>query len=143
MIKNYDQKQLGEQRFHFSLSQSHSILSGSQGRNLGSETEAETVELCLLAALHGLLSVFSYTIQDRLPKRGTTHSELCLPTIIVIEENALKVCPWTIGYRYFLNWGFASQIILIYVKLTKKQAKDKTHILAHILGKAPNPSVFC
>jgi hypothetical protein len=43
-------------------------------------------------ALYGLLSLFSYSIQDPQSRDGTTHNELYLPTSLTNEENALQVC---------------------------------------------------
>lgn len=45
------------------------------------EMDAEArEECCFLAALHGLLSTFSFILQDTLPKGGTTHNGLGFPT---------------------------------------------------------------
>ena len=46
-----------------------SIVEGSQGRNLETGTEAETMEeCCLLTCSHASLSLFSYTTQDQMSK---------------------------------------------------------------------------
>lgn len=58
-------------------------MEGAQGRNLQMEMDAEAMEECyFLAALHGLLSTFSFILQDTLPKGGTTHNGLDFPTSI-------------------------------------------------------------
>lgn len=69
----------------------HSITEGSQGRNLESETKAETVEqCCLLACSLWLLQPVSSTIQDHIPRGGTTHRGLNLPIPNNSQEKALS-----------------------------------------------------
>lgn len=52
-------------------------------------TEAETTEEAMYClAPCGLLSSISYTVQDHLPKSGTTHGRLGLATSVSNQENA-------------------------------------------------------
>lgn len=73
VIKHCGQKELTEKRVNFILQFVVHHKSGQklgQGRNLDTETHAETTEgCCLLTCSHGLFSLFSYIIQDD-PPRG-------------------------------------------------------------------------
>lgn len=42
--------------------------------------------ICLVAS--GILSYISYMVQAQVPKDGTTHSELGLPTLVTSQEKA-------------------------------------------------------
>jgi hypothetical protein len=47
----------------------------------------------LLACFPDLLSLFSYTTQDYLPRGGTTHSGLGPPTSIINQDSVPHICP--------------------------------------------------
>jgi hypothetical protein len=66
----------GKKRYFAYTSTSQFIIRGSQGRNLEVEPETEAIEACLpahLLAPYGLLTLFSYTVQDCSSRGGTTH----------------------------------------------------------------------
>lgn len=67
---------LGEERACFIL-HSH-VTEGSQDRNLVAEGKAETIEECLL----------SYTPHYQLPRGGTTHYDIGLPTSVRRQRSA-------------------------------------------------------
>jgi hypothetical protein len=45
-------------------------------------------ESCLLPCFHDLLSLFSYTTQEYLPKGGITHVDVGPSTSVINQENA-------------------------------------------------------
>lgn len=88
-IKHHDQNQLGKGWIHFaytfilySINKGKSSIYTRQVRETGPEAET-TEELCLHRLVpHGLLSMLSYTGQDRLPCASTTYNRLSPPTSI-------------------------------------------------------------
>lgn len=61
----------------------------TQDRNLEIATEAETMEECFSR----LECMLSYTLQDSLPRDGTTHSGLNPSTSIINQENVPEDLP--------------------------------------------------
>lgn len=51
-----------------------------------------------------ILSLFSYTPQDQLPKGGTTLRELCPPTSMLIEKMPFRHAYRPVSWKYFLSW---------------------------------------
>lgn len=58
---------------------------------------------------------------------GPTHTTLGSVTSITNQENALQTPPQTVGWKYFLNWGFSFQMTLGCVKLTEENMASKVN----------------
>lgn len=70
-------------------------------------------------ALHGLLSLFSYIIQDHLSRSSTTHSGLRSPTSIVNQEKVPQVLlQANLGVGFSQFDGLSFKLTLAWVTLT-------------------------
>lgn len=81
-------------RSNSGCSGSHSITKGSQGKfwsRTGTMQRPWKSVICLFA--HGLLSLFSHSTQDSLPRDGGIHSDLHPPISIMSWERASRACP--------------------------------------------------
>ena len=70
----------GKVSFSLQLSGHISMAEGSQGRN--SNRAGNLEEFCLLACIHSLLCLLSYSTQDHQARGGVAHSDLGPPTSI-------------------------------------------------------------
>lgn len=71
----------------------HSSLWEAKARTWRQEVKQRTQKnTAYLIPSHDLLGLLSCITQDYLPRGGTIHSELGLPTFIINQENALQIC---------------------------------------------------
>ena len=84
-------------------------------------------------ALNGLLPILSYVTQDHLPRIGTNHSELGLPTSIINQENIPTWVPTgQSGERIFSIEVLFPQMSLSCIKLIKaNQVKHALSLRKH------------
>lgn len=62
----------------------------SQGKNLETETDVESMEECYLRLFpHSFLSLLSYTILDHKPRGDSTHSVLDPTTSIINQKKKM------------------------------------------------------
>jgi hypothetical protein len=71
-----------------------SLIKASQDRNLRQEMKQKSwSNVAYWLALHGLLSLWSFTIQDHLPRGDVILRELGPPTSIMKQENVPSDLP--------------------------------------------------